>query len=313
MATIDTPPVGDIPFVGDQIAEQDQADAASGAGDADRRRAKRSKLLRPIMWRLHFVGGFLAGPVVLSLAITGILFAWSPQIDGLRFGDAIKPSSGQVRVPLADQVRAAQAKHPDWGVHSVIPGHAVPGSNDLNTAVVMDPPGGEDGFSAPADAVDVYVDQATGKVDRRGHGDEQLRHAASGPALQLAARRRAAPADRAGGRVVSRQPDDRPVPVVARPAQARQRGVRVPAPDAGPAPEQGLAQLHRRRAHRADVLRRRDGADVDEVLRPALRDGEDGDPPAAGGRWRRHRAGRAPRQARAPWRTSTRSSGGQAR
>ena len=164
MATIDTPPVGDIPFVGDQIAEQDQADAASGAGDADRRRAKRSKLLRPIMWRLHFVGGFLAGPVVLSLAITGILFAWSAQIDGLRFGDAIKPSSGQVRVPLADQVRAAQAKHPDWGVHSVIPGHAVPGSNDLNTAVVMDPPGGEGGFSAPADAVDVYVDQATGKV-----------------------------------------------------------------------------------------------------------------------------------------------------
>lgn len=28
----------------------------------------------------------------------------------------------------------------------------------------MDPPGGEDGFSAPADAVDVYVDQTTGKV-----------------------------------------------------------------------------------------------------------------------------------------------------
>jgi uncharacterized iron-regulated membrane protein len=164
MATIDTPPVDDIPFVSDQIAEQDQRDAAGDARDVKRRRAKRSKLLRPIMWRLHFIGGFLAGPVVISLAITGILFAWSPQVDGLRFGDTIKPSSGQVNVPLADQVRAAQAAHPEWGVHSVIPGHAVPGSNDLNTAVVMDPPGGEDGFSAPADAVDVYVDQATGKV-----------------------------------------------------------------------------------------------------------------------------------------------------
>lgn len=164
MATIDTPPVDDIPFVGDQIAEQDQTEAAGGAGDAKRRRAKRSRLLRPIMWRLHFIGGFLAGPVVISLAITGILFAWYPQIDGLRFGDAIKPSSGQVSVALADQVKAAQAKHPDWGVHSVIPGHTVPGSNNLNTAVVMDPPGGEDGFRAPADAVDVYVDQATGKV-----------------------------------------------------------------------------------------------------------------------------------------------------
>ena len=164
MATIDTPPVDDIPFVGDQIAEQDHTEAAADAEAAKSRRAKRSKLLRPIMWRLHFIGGFLAGPVVLSLAITGILFAWSPQLDGLRFGDTIKPSQRQATVALADQVKAAQATHPDWGVHSVIPGHAVPGSNDLNTAVVMDPPGGEDGFSAPADAVDVYVDQATGKV-----------------------------------------------------------------------------------------------------------------------------------------------------
>lgn len=165
MATIDAPPVGDIPFVGEQIAEQEQEAAAdTRAGEARRRRARRSKLLRPIMWRLHFVGGFLAGPVVISLAITGILFAWAPQIDGLRFGDAMKPSSGPAKVALADQVKAAQATHPDWGVHSVIPGHAVPGSNDLNTAVVMDPPGGEDGFSAPADAVDVYVDPATGRV-----------------------------------------------------------------------------------------------------------------------------------------------------
>ncbi|MGH2943424.1 MAG: PepSY-associated TM helix domain-containing protein [Solirubrobacteraceae bacterium] len=165
MATIeDTTPVDDIPFVSDQIAEQDQHDRAESTDPARRRRARRSKLLRPILWRLHFIGGFLAGPVVLSLAVTGILYAWHPQIDGLRFGDAMTPSSGQVQVSLAGQVAAAQATHPDWGVHSVIPGHAVAGSNDLNTAVVMDPPGGEDGFSAPADAVDVYVDQATGKV-----------------------------------------------------------------------------------------------------------------------------------------------------
>ncbi|HEV7808021.1 MAG TPA: PepSY-associated TM helix domain-containing protein [Solirubrobacteraceae bacterium] len=163
MATIDTPPVDDVAFVGDQIAEQDQREAA-GDDDAGRRRAKRSQTLRPLLWRLHFIGGFLAGPVVISLALTGILFAWYPQVDGLRFGGVVKPSSAQVNVSLADQVEAAQATHPDWGVHSVVPGHAVPGSNDLNTAVVMDPPGGEQGVGKPADAVDVYVDQATGKV-----------------------------------------------------------------------------------------------------------------------------------------------------
>jgi uncharacterized iron-regulated membrane protein/uncharacterized integral membrane protein len=164
MATTDTPPIGDIAFVGDQIAEQDQREAAGAGNDASRRRAKRSQALRPILWRLHFIGGFLAGPVVISLAITGILFAWYPQLDGLRFGEVVKPSSNQVNVALADQVTAAQATHPDWGVHSVVPGHAVPGSNDLNTAVLMDPPGGEAGSSEPADGVDVYVDQATGKV-----------------------------------------------------------------------------------------------------------------------------------------------------
>lgn len=122
MAAIDTPPVGDVPFVGDQIAEQDRTEAAGGADGAKRRRATRSTLLRPIMWRLHFIGGFLAGPIVISLAITGILYAWAPQLDGLRFGDTIKPSSKQLNVSLSDQVKAAQATHPDWGVHSVIPG-----------------------------------------------------------------------------------------------------------------------------------------------------------------------------------------------
>ncbi len=159
MATIDTPPVDDIPFVSDQIAEQAQHDAA---GEAKRRRAKRSKLLRPIMWRLHFIGGFLAGPIVISLAITGILYAWAPQLDGLRFGSIIEPSSKHVNVSMADQVKAAQAAHPTWKFVSVIPGYAETGSNDLNTAVTMDPTHGKGDGSY--DNVAVYVDQATGKV-----------------------------------------------------------------------------------------------------------------------------------------------------
>jgi uncharacterized iron-regulated membrane protein len=40
----------------------------------------------------------------------------------------------------------------------------VPASNDLNTAVLMDPPGGETSPGEPTDGVDVYVDQTTGKV-----------------------------------------------------------------------------------------------------------------------------------------------------
>ncbi|MGH3996593.1 MAG: PepSY domain-containing protein, partial [Pseudonocardiaceae bacterium] len=58
--------------------------------------------LRPLLWRLHFLGGFLAAPVVLSLAVTGILFAWNPQIETALHRDALTATaSGPVR-PLSE-------------------------------------------------------------------------------------------------------------------------------------------------------------------------------------------------------------------
>jgi uncharacterized iron-regulated membrane protein len=161
MTTIQTPQAGDdVAFVSEQIAEQDQREAAIKPS----RRRKRLQTLRPILWRLHFIGGFLAGPIVISLAISGILFAWNPQIDGLRFGEIMNRSSAQVSVSLADQVKAAQGALPDWAVLSVVPGYTVPASPDVNTAVLMDPPGGEEDGGVPSDGVNVYVDQATGAV-----------------------------------------------------------------------------------------------------------------------------------------------------
>ncbi|MFV0525910.1 MAG: PepSY-associated TM helix domain-containing protein [Acidimicrobiales bacterium] len=159
-------PEGDIAFVSDQIhqAQRREADQGPGAGGDDghlkpTRRAERAAMMRPILWRLHFLGGFLAGPVILSLCISGILFAWYPQLDQLRFGSILGASSSEVNVSLADQVAAAEAAHPDWGVYSV-----VPGTDGTNTRVIMDPPGGSAGFRAPSDAESVYVDQATGEV-----------------------------------------------------------------------------------------------------------------------------------------------------
>ncbi len=143
-------PDGDIAFVSDQIAERPARSEPTA-------RERRARMLRPIMWRLHFIGGFLAGPIVISLALTGILYAWNPQIDRVRFGDAIVASDGAPTASLAEQVEAAQAAHPDWGVFAVIPAHG-----DTNTLVLMDPPGGGAGFSGPSDGVEVFVDPATG-------------------------------------------------------------------------------------------------------------------------------------------------------
>ena len=131
--------------------------AGSSAPSPGGTRADRTRWMRPLMWRLHFLGGVLAGPVVLSLCVSGILFAWHPQIDDVRFGDVMHRSAAEAAVPLSEQVAAAQAAHPDSAVFAVEPATA-----QDNTKVVMDPPGGGAGFGGPDDAVWAYVDPATG-------------------------------------------------------------------------------------------------------------------------------------------------------
>lgn len=155
-------PSDDIEFVPDQIAR-----AAARRDTVTDRRQRRADAMRPLLWRLHFLGGFLAGPVVVMLCISGILYAWNPQIDDLRYGSIMNASSSEVNVTLADQVAAAQEAHPEWDVHSV-----VPGSGGENTVVMMDPPGGEEAFGSPSDGVSVYVDQASGEVTGELTGDD---------------------------------------------------------------------------------------------------------------------------------------------
>lgn len=153
MAAVETPPPGDIAFVSEQIEQAERQQQRSG----------RRRVLRPILWRLHFLGGLLAAPILLSLCVTGILFAWNPQIDALRFGDLMNRSAGAA-VPLSQQVAAAQAARPDWAVHSVIPGHSLSFAPDITTQVIMDPPGGEVSFGTPTDAVAVFVDETTAQA-----------------------------------------------------------------------------------------------------------------------------------------------------
>lgn len=154
LATLDDKPDGDIAFVTEQIEEE------RIAAQRDQRRARRAATMRPIMWRLHFLGGFLAGPIVLLLCVSGILYAWNPQIDAMRFGDIMHSAAPVTSpIPLAEQVDAAKTANPTWEVYAI-----TPGSGRTNTKVTMDPPGGGRGFGGPSDAEYVYVDQSTGQV-----------------------------------------------------------------------------------------------------------------------------------------------------
>lgn len=118
--------------------------------------------LRPLLWRLHFLGGFLAAPVVLSLALTGILFAWNPQIETALHRDALAATAPGPDRPLREQVAAARETHPEWIVTTVVP--ATEGG-EQTTAVTLSPPGAAGAEFGPAPgAVTAYVDPASARV-----------------------------------------------------------------------------------------------------------------------------------------------------
>jgi uncharacterized iron-regulated membrane protein len=141
----------------------------------------RQTRLRPILWRLHFLGGFLAAPIAVWLALTGILYAWNPQMNDWLFGDemtAPAASSGEA-TPLSDQVEAALAEYPGTELISVDPA-VDPGSGDT-TAVYLKPEGAMGkGFAPAPGALTAYVDpitaDVTGHVRKESTPDRWLRN-----------------------------------------------------------------------------------------------------------------------------------------
>ncbi|HVK23757.1 MAG TPA: PepSY domain-containing protein [Actinokineospora sp.] len=113
--------------------------------------------------RVHFMAGLMIAPFLAVLALTGLIYAFTPQLNDLLYSDKlyVESAGGPVR-PLDDQVSAALASHPGGKVKSVI----VPSDPERTTQVVLDAPGlahGADHFST--ETLTVYVDPYTGKVN----------------------------------------------------------------------------------------------------------------------------------------------------
>lgn len=120
------------------------------------------RALSALARRVHFLAGLAVAPFLAVLALTGLLYAFTPQINDVLYGDKlyVEATAGPAR-PLTEQVDAALAAHPDGEVTSVI----VPADPGRTTQVVLDKPGlahGDDHFST--EALTIYVDPYTGKV-----------------------------------------------------------------------------------------------------------------------------------------------------
>jgi uncharacterized iron-regulated membrane protein len=133
--------------------------------------------LRPILWRLHFLTGFAAGPIVVWLCLTGILFAWNPQIESAIYDEALTARSDAAPRPLSEQVQAATDANPGLEVVSITPAAAEGGT----TAVLLRAPGASaEGFGPATGDVSVYVDPGTaaitGRIEEAERPDEWLRN-----------------------------------------------------------------------------------------------------------------------------------------
>ncbi|HEU5448973.1 MAG TPA: PepSY-associated TM helix domain-containing protein, partial [Acidimicrobiia bacterium] len=75
---------------------------AESTEPGDQAGGERSGPLRPVLWRLHFFTGFLAAPVVVWLCLSGILFAWHPQIESAIYDEALTATSNGERRPMSE-------------------------------------------------------------------------------------------------------------------------------------------------------------------------------------------------------------------
>ncbi|MFI5915100.1 PepSY-associated TM helix domain-containing protein [Dactylosporangium sp. NPDC051541] len=116
----------------------------------------RSWSIVPLLTRLHFYAGILVAPLLVIAAVTGLLFAFSPQLDRLVYDKEFHAAAAGPGLPkpLSEQVAAAIAAHPDGTLATVVPAAAP----DATTRVV---------FSVPAlgeQQHTVYVDPYTGEI-----------------------------------------------------------------------------------------------------------------------------------------------------
>jgi uncharacterized iron-regulated membrane protein len=118
--------------------------------------------LRPLARRVHFLAGILVAPFVLLLCVTGLVYVCSPQIHDDLYGNQLfvdEVGTGGPR-PVAGQVAAALAAHPEAELRSVVP----PPEPDRTTRVNLAVPGPTEPGEVRTVFVDPYTDRISGEL-----------------------------------------------------------------------------------------------------------------------------------------------------
>ncbi|WP_405412978.1 PepSY-associated TM helix domain-containing protein [Streptomyces decoyicus] len=90
--------------------------------------------MQALLARLHFYAGVFVAPFLIVAALTGLAYAFAPQLDQLVYGDqlTVEKAAGKPHT-LAEQVAAARAAHAEGTLDSVI----TPADPEETTRVVL--------------------------------------------------------------------------------------------------------------------------------------------------------------------------------
>ncbi|KUM43928.1 PepSY-associated TM helix domain-containing protein [Pseudomonas sp. EpS/L25] len=112
--------------------------------------------LLQLLARLHFLIGLFVGPFLLVAAASGLLYALTPQLEARLYAEALHTPSRGEPLPLAEQIRAAQAvAGPTLTLGAVRP---APAAGDTTRVMFNDPSLGESAHRA------LFVDPVTGAI-----------------------------------------------------------------------------------------------------------------------------------------------------
>jgi uncharacterized iron-regulated membrane protein len=130
---------------------------AEPTGSGNPRRIPR-RSVKPLLLRLHFYAGILVAPFLVVAAVTGLLYTFTPQLDRIVYPQELTVTKvGATSRPLAEQVAAARATHPQGTLVAV-----QPGASEATTQVDFALP--ELGDKSHTIYVDPYTGQVTGQL-----------------------------------------------------------------------------------------------------------------------------------------------------
>ncbi|MEU1202838.1 PepSY domain-containing protein [Streptomyces sp. NPDC005813] len=122
------------------VAAAGAADPASpppAAGTGPAQPVRSWEGVRALLVRLHFYAGVFVAPFLLVAALTGLAYTFTPQLDQLVYGERLRVEEpGDEPRPLAEQIAAARATHPEGTLASVI---TPPGPQDTTRVVLSVP------------------------------------------------------------------------------------------------------------------------------------------------------------------------------